>query len=170
MPATAHYFSPDPPRAGRTRTIVYRDGGREFTFRTAAGVFSRSAVDAGSRLLLAAIKLAGAERILDLGCGYGVLGIVAAARAPQAHVVLVDVNPRAVALAEENIARNATPNAEARCGEGARRWRAIASMSSYTIRPFAQAGRWCCGCCARPGRVWRREDDCTWWRGRIRVR
>jgi len=118
MPATAHYFSPDSPRAGRTRTIVYRDGGREFTFRTAAGVFSRSAVDAGSRLLLAAIELAGAERILDLGCGYGVLGIVAAARAPQARVVLVDINPRAVALAEENIARNATPNAEARCGDG----------------------------------------------------
>jgi 16S rRNA (guanine1207-N2)-methyltransferase len=47
-----------------------------------------------------------------------VLGIVAAARAPQAHVVLVDINPRAVALAEENIARNAAPNAEARCGDG----------------------------------------------------
>jgi len=118
MPQTAHYFSPNPPPAGRTRTIVYRQGGREFTFRTAAGVFSRSGVDAGSRLLLEAIDLGGAERILDLGCGYGVLGIVAAARAPQARVVLVDINPRAVALAEENIARNAVPNVEARCGDG----------------------------------------------------
>jgi 16S rRNA (guanine1207-N2)-methyltransferase len=118
MPQTAHYFSPNPPPAGRTRKIVYRHGGREFTFHTAAGVFSRSGVDAGSRLLLAAIELGGAERILDLGCGYGVLGIVAAAQAPQARVVLVDINPRAVALAEENIARNAVPNVEARCGDG----------------------------------------------------
>jgi len=118
MQQAGHYFSPSPPSADRARIVVYRGGARDFTFRTAAGVFSRLGVDAGSRLLLAAVDLAGAERILDLGCGYGVLGIVAAARAPQARVILVDINPRAVALAAENIARNEARNAEARCGDG----------------------------------------------------
>jgi 16S rRNA (guanine1207-N2)-methyltransferase len=81
-------------------------------------VFSRAAVDRGTRLLLDTADVSGAQRILDLGCGYGVMGIVAAARMPHARVTLVDVNPRAVALAAENIALNHVANADARCGDG----------------------------------------------------
>jgi 16S rRNA (guanine1207-N2)-methyltransferase len=68
--------------------------------------------------LLQAVQVAGASSILDLGCGYGVVGIVLARRAPTARVALVDVNPRAVALAVENIVLNDVPNAEALCGDG----------------------------------------------------
>jgi 16S rRNA (guanine1207-N2)-methyltransferase len=46
------------------------------------------------------------------------MGIVAAVSVPEARVVLVDVNPRAVALAQENIVLNRVANAEARCGDG----------------------------------------------------
>jgi 16S rRNA (guanine1207-N2)-methyltransferase len=116
--ATSHYFSPSLPSSARARTIVFRSADRVFRFRTAAGVFSRTAVDDGSRCLLQAADLRGARRILDLGCGYGVLGIVAAARAPHARVTLVDVNPRAVGLAAENITLNHVANADVRCGDG----------------------------------------------------
>jgi len=102
----------------RSRLIRFRDADREFGFRTAAGVFSRGAVDRGTRLLLDGVRLGDAERILDLGCGYGVAGIVTASRAPQARVVLVDVNPRAVTLTSENIHLNGVSNAEVRCGDG----------------------------------------------------
>jgi 16S rRNA (guanine1207-N2)-methyltransferase len=117
-PSPSHYFSPAPARSARPRLVRFRLGERQFHFRTAAGVFSRTAVDRGTRLLLEAVDPAGADRILDLGCGYGAIGIVMAARSPRARVMLVDVNPRAVALAVENIALNAVVNAEARCGDG----------------------------------------------------
>jgi len=114
----SHYFTPAPPTPVRERTIRFEDGGREYRFRTAAGVFSRGAVDRGTRLLLEAVDSAGAGTILDLGCGYGALGIVMAARAPGAQVTLVDINPRATALATANIRDNAVANAEARTGDG----------------------------------------------------
>lgn len=120
----SHYFTPAPPpdegrpAPGRERTIRFEDGGREFRFRTAAGVFSRGGVDRGTRLLLEAVDPAEAGTILDLGCGYGALGIVMAARSPRARVTLVDINPRATALAAANIRDNAAANAEARTGDG----------------------------------------------------
>jgi 16S rRNA (guanine1207-N2)-methyltransferase len=116
----SHYFTPAPPDApARERIIRFEDGGRGYRFRTAPGVFSRGGVDRGTRLLLEAVPSAAEARtILDLGCGYGPLGIVLAGRAPRAHVTLVDVNPRAAALAAANIRDNAVPNAEARTGDG----------------------------------------------------
>jgi 16S rRNA (guanine1207-N2)-methyltransferase len=98
--------------------VEVRDHGRAFRFHTAAGVFARRGVDRGSRLLLETVEPSAAQRILDLGCGYGVLGIVMAARAPQAHVVLVDVNPRAVELARENATVNHLGHVDVRCGDG----------------------------------------------------
>jgi 16S rRNA (guanine1207-N2)-methyltransferase len=138
--APSHYFSTAPASPLRPRTIEFRHGGRVYRFRTAAGVFSRGAVDRGTRLLLDAVSPGDARDILDLGCGYGVVGIVMAARATGAHVVLVDVNPRAVALAQENIRLNRVANAEARCGDGC----APASGSAFDLillNPPIRAGR-----------------------------
>jgi 16S rRNA (guanine1207-N2)-methyltransferase len=117
---TSHYFTPSAPApAARERTIRFENGGREFRFRTAPGVFSRGSVDRGTRLLLeAAGDAADAGAILDLGCGYGAAGIVMAARAPRSRVTLVDINPRATALAAANARLNGVANAEARTGDG----------------------------------------------------
>jgi 16S rRNA (guanine1207-N2)-methyltransferase len=79
---------------------------RDFAFRTRPGVFSYGHVDQGSKALLALADLGRSRRILDIGCGVGVLGIVAAASSPGATAVLVDSNVRAVALARENADRN----------------------------------------------------------------
>jgi 16S rRNA (guanine1207-N2)-methyltransferase len=136
----SHYFTPAPPVPAGRRIIRYDDGRHEFRFHTAAGVFSRGAVDLGSRLLLRAADAAGAHSILDLGCGYGVIGIVLATRAPEAHVVLLDVNPRAVALTRENITLNGVRNAEARVSDGCA---SVARMTFDRImfNPPIRAGR-----------------------------
>lgn len=82
------------------------------------GVFSRGHTDTGTRELLAAVEFSGAKSILDLGCGYGVIGIVAAKLEPTARVLLTDPNERAIALTLQNMAVNGVTNAEARLGEG----------------------------------------------------
>jgi 16S rRNA (guanine1207-N2)-methyltransferase len=113
-----HYFSKSPAVASRRRIIHAILRGREWTFRTDRGVFSPAGVDAGSRLLAEAMSLDPSDDVLDLGCGYGVLGLVAAALAPSGHVVMVDLNARAVALAKENAALAGLKNVEVLHGDG----------------------------------------------------
>jgi len=98
-----------------TFTVTLRD--HELRLTTEAGVFSRSRVDPGTRLLIQHMEIAPADTVLDLGCGYGVVGVVAAKLAPQGRVTLVDINERAVALAAGNLRSNSIDNAEAVQGD-----------------------------------------------------
>ena len=80
--------------------------GTKFLFLTDNGVFSKDGLDFGSRLLLETIPLEEVGgKILDMGCGYGVFGIVLN-KLTGAHVDMVDVNKRALHLSERNIALN----------------------------------------------------------------
>ena len=110
------YFEKRPGSAHRPALISTTIRGHRFTFRTDAGVFSRRKLDRGTELLLEALVLEPGHRILDLGCGYGVIGIVAARLSPTSEVVLTDVNARAVALARANLSANRVENAEVRLG------------------------------------------------------
>lgn len=85
--------------------------------RTDAGVFSRAGFDRGSELLLEALEIGPCETVLDLGCGYGVLGIAVARLSDRGHVVLTDVNERAAKLARANVRANRVANAEVRVGD-----------------------------------------------------
>lgn len=86
---------------------------------TDAGVFSRAGIDHGTELLLEALVLpAGARVLVDLGCGYGPIGLAMAAMAPEARVYLIDPNERACELARANAGRNGLPNIEVLQGEG----------------------------------------------------
>src|SRR4051794_11569034 len=87
---------------------------RDFDLRltTAPGVFSHKEVDTGSELLIEAMRISPTARVLDLGCGYGVIGIVAAKLAVRGQVVLVDPDIRATRLAQHNIEANRITNAE----------------------------------------------------------
>ena len=103
---TEHYFSPRPDaphRPGRVRVIL---PDLYLELETDAGMFSPGRLDPGTRFLLETAPLpapAGPD-LLDLGCGYGPIACVMAARAPAATVWAVDVNERALDLCARNAA------------------------------------------------------------------
>jgi 16S rRNA (guanine1207-N2)-methyltransferase len=107
-----HYYTGKPTAKHELRTITERLRGRTFSFVTDAGVFSKGGVDFGSRLLIETMELGDGERVLDVGCGYGPIGLSAAALAPHGTVTMIDINERAVELARENAKRNDIENVE----------------------------------------------------------
>ncbi|QHT63371.1 class I SAM-dependent methyltransferase [Paenibacillus lycopersici] len=108
-----HYYAQSPGTKHDRRQIETMLRGHQLRFVTDAGVFSKTGVDFGSRVLLDALELGESDRILDVGCGYGPMGIAAAKLAPGGHVTMIDINERAVALANENIRLNGVKNATA---------------------------------------------------------
>jgi 16S rRNA (guanine1207-N2)-methyltransferase len=111
-----HYYVEEPkskPQLGLIRTYLR---GRFFEFLTSSSVFSKKRVDLGTRLLIESMVLPEKGCVLDLGCGYGPVGIAAALFNPHLRVVMVDVNERAVWLAKENMKRNSINNVEVRRG------------------------------------------------------
>lgn len=98
----SHYFETPTGPAPR-RTIEARFWDTDWTFTTAPGVFSHDGLDLGTGVLLRShTPGAGARRVLDLGCGYGVLAVALASAAPNARVDAVDTNRRALELTAEN--------------------------------------------------------------------
>jgi 16S rRNA (guanine1207-N2)-methyltransferase len=82
-----------------------------FRFFTDLGVFSKSGIDFGTRVLLENIVLLEeAKKIIDMGCGYGPIGIYIAKKNPQTHVFMYDVNDRALELALRNARANMVSN------------------------------------------------------------
>jgi len=77
--------------------------GRSYRFLTRAGTFSRKALDDGTRLLVEAMDVRPRNTVIDIGCGYGPIGIAAAHLASVGRVVMVDCNARAVECAIRNI-------------------------------------------------------------------
>ena len=99
----AQYFQNDPSIASKEREINFEIAGHKISLFTDNGVFSKSQVDEGSLAflkVLVPLQLRG--EILDLGCGYGTIGLTIALSSPLARVTLADINTRAVALCEKN--------------------------------------------------------------------
>lgn len=112
-----HYYSSKPTTAHNINNIDYTLKGHELRFMTDSGVFSKGRVDFGSDLLIRSIpSLEG--RVLDLGCGYGPIGISLAFFNDSAYIEMVDINERAVDLAKKNIVFNGISNAEAFISNG----------------------------------------------------
>ncbi|MBD3207486.1 methyltransferase [Candidatus Bathyarchaeota archaeon] len=86
--------------------------GREYTFLTASGLFSYKRIDNGTRLLVESMVIPQKGLFLDMGCGIGVIGLVAARENPELNVVMIDINPRAVMIASENVERMGLENVE----------------------------------------------------------
>ncbi|MFO7637435.1 MAG: methyltransferase [Clostridia bacterium] len=108
-----HYYSKTPQSNSRTEAYEWELRGQSFRFQTDAGVFSKGKMDFGSGFLIQSI-LDEVEReplkILDIGCGYGGIGIVLARFFPNAIVHMTDVNERALALCTQNIGWNRVKN------------------------------------------------------------
>lgn len=102
-----HYFTDNRNLPSNRKEHSFYFQGNTFSFVSDTGVFSKSGVDYGTRVLLETIgsETLGNE-VLDLGCGYGVIGIVVKAMHPTVQVTGIDINPRAVELTEENAKRN----------------------------------------------------------------
>ncbi|MEM2342385.1 MAG: class I SAM-dependent methyltransferase [Candidatus Bathyarchaeia archaeon] len=111
-----HYFTSKPRSKIEFRLIHAYLHGRRFQFLTSTGIFSKKRIDLGTRVLIEHMILPKEGHVLDLGCGYGAIGIVAAALNPNLRVVMVDINRRAVKLAKHNININGISNAEVRHG------------------------------------------------------
>lgn len=103
------YFSNEklPSNVRKTECVVL---GKKFTFLTDNGIFSKDGLDFGSRLLLESIPLEEVGgKILDMGCGYGVFGVVIG-KLTSANIDMVDVNLRALHLASRNAKENGVSN------------------------------------------------------------
>ncbi len=113
---TEHYYSATPKSTPKLGLIKTNLCGKPFEFVTASSVFSKKRVDTGTRLLIESMALPDHGTALDVGCGYGAVGIAAAAFHSALQVTMTDVNLRAVRLAQENIQRNNIANAEVKHG------------------------------------------------------
>ena len=104
-----HYFSEKPEIKSEKKRIKYTIQNKKFEFITDNGVFSKSKVDFGTDLMLNEFlkrnKSLRSEKIkiLDIGCGYGVVSVILKSFYPEISITLSDVNERALELSEENL-------------------------------------------------------------------
>ena len=99
----SHYFQNDLNLASNLQKISFDIDGLHMSLWTDNGVFSKSRVDEGSfAFLKVLLPLNLTGKILDLGCGYGTIGLTIAMASPQASITLADINTRALALCEKN--------------------------------------------------------------------
>lgn len=101
-----HYFSADPAVAFRRTPVIAEVWGHRLQLDSGSGVFAQGRVDVGTAVLLRETEPpTGARTVLDLGCGYGLIGLAVATAVPGCRVTAVDVNERALRLARENAER-----------------------------------------------------------------
>ena len=108
----SHYFINDKNIESEDIIIKYTYKGKELSFISNSGIFSKNRVDFGTNLLLNTIEIK-KNSILDLGCGYGVVGVCIASSSSLSDVLSVDINERAVELTNKNYINNQVNNGRA---------------------------------------------------------
>ncbi|MEA3403975.1 MAG: methyltransferase [Armatimonadota bacterium] len=155
-----HYFVQRPQVPSRPREIAAEVRGQRLSLVTDRGVFSYGKVDSGSRLLAEKMQLPETGELLDWGCAWGLIGIVAARIRPRLQVTMVDVNHRACELARENARRNRV-EVEVLCGP-AEEVLAGRRFDVIVVNPPISAGRaavlammdWCAEALREGGSFW----------------
>ena len=132
-----HYYTEDPHSAHAEREVEVQALGMTLRFTTDAGTFSRDGLDRGTEVLLNALPpLTG--RVLDLGCGWGPVGVTLARKYPELDVTMTDINARAVELARRNAAAN---GATARVVQGDGYAQAEGRYDAIVTNPPIRAGK-----------------------------
>lgn len=109
-----HYFTHKPASKKKVTQITETVRGNTLTFKTSTSVFAKGKLDYGTRLLIETVKVCPADALLDLGCGYGAIGISLSFFCNL--VVLLDINERGCHLTKENININKVSNSYVVCG------------------------------------------------------
>src|SRR5690625_4347710 len=108
-----HYYTQKHQYKSKPQTWNHTFDSVQYTFTTHDGVFAKTRVEFGSRLLINQFRKPAVQvDILDLGCGYGPIGIMIANKYRDEHIVMTDINERAVMLAKQNVKQNQIINAE----------------------------------------------------------
>jgi len=89
--------------------IEVKINGISMNFNTSPNLFSPKGLDAGTHAMLSCVSFSQADKVLDLGCGYGVVGIYAALLIGAERVTMADIDKNAVAVARENARLNDVP-------------------------------------------------------------
>jgi len=111
-----HYFSSSPKSEANYSLIRAKFFDKNFEFITASSIFSKRRIDTGTQLLIKSMILPEKGTILDIGCGYGAVGIAAASFNSKLQVYMTDINTRAISLTKKNIEKNKIINAKAQYG------------------------------------------------------
>lgn len=138
---TDYYYSKNPEVEHAEKNWTFELRGFNFKFMTDNGVFSKNTVDYGSRALLDAVDLSEtpAGPILDMGCGYGPIGMTLAKLAPERQIDMVDVNERALGLAQKNCDLNQIQNVA--IFESAEYQNVTAQYAAILTNPPIRAGK-----------------------------
>ena len=101
-----HYFTDNTDLESSPVQFIFRYRQYDFLFMSDIGVFSKSMIDYGSRVLLECFEKNDEQSLLDVGCGYGTFGICLKKVYPDLKVDMIDVNDRALNLAMQNAQKN----------------------------------------------------------------
>ena len=112
---TNHYYTKNPDSKSQQKHWTYRLKGNTLSFTSDNGVFSKHTVDFGSELLVESYDIPEQFQkasLLDIGCGYGTMGLAYGKAYPELSIEMIDVNERALVLASENAQKNGIKNVD----------------------------------------------------------
>ncbi len=106
-----HYYSANPTSVSDVQELSYEAGGKSYRFFSDHSVFSIQRIDPGTDLLIRTVleEEEQTDKILDLGCGYGPIGVVLGDQLHAEKVTMIDVNERAMDLARRAAALASVP-------------------------------------------------------------
>ena len=137
-----HYYSNKPQAESKPRQWKFTLLGNTFTFETDAGVFSKSEVDFGSRVLIDTFEIPKVEGVvLDVGCGYGPIGLSIAKVNPEREVLMMDINTRAIGLSQKNAQLNGVQNVRVFESDGLSAVEAGTQVAAILTNPPIRAGK-----------------------------
>lgn len=108
----SHYYINDDSLKSDIRSFTYTFGGHVIRFTSDSGVFARNRVDFGTNVLLNSLPDLDNLKILDVGCGVGVIGLSIAKRYSKSFVTLIDINKKAIDLTIQNAKNNNIKNVQ----------------------------------------------------------